>query len=258
MSQSVTRFYDSFAETYRYIFPDWHISVRRQGNILNQLLEKHGFSAQQQKVYDCTCGIGTQSFGLAIQGWQVHGTDLSSKAIELAGQYATEFDLPHTPTFEVMDLLNPSSISTQYDVVIALDNAIPHFMNDDDLATALRTIHSFLADDGITMISIRDYDSLLENPPKTTLPSISDAGEGRHIIFQTWDWADDLSSYQLNMYVTQHVGDTISTQVFTSEYRALRRETLSNVLAQVGFDNIEWLMPDDSGFYQPFVIARKS
>lgn len=259
MSDSVTTFYDNLAEAYRYIFPNWHSSIARQGKILHLLLQAQGFTADEHTIYDCTCGIGTQTFGLALQGWHVHGTDLSPKSIELANEYSAEFDVIYPPTFSVMDLLAPSEKSpTQYDIVMSMDNAVPHFMTDDDLMIALETMKAHLADNGLLMISIRDYDAVRENPPKSTLPSVSDTDAGKHIIFQTWDWADDLSSYKLNMYVTQHIGDTITTQCFHSEYRALQRETMSNALKQIGFSKIIWLMPEESSYYQPIVIARKA
>lgn len=256
MTESVTTFYDNLAEAYRYIFVDWNASVHRQGAILDGLLKAHGFLPATHTLYDCTCGIGTQVFGLAEQEWQIHGTDISPQAIAKAHDYRAEFELMFTPTFAVADLLIPSDDPTQYDVVLSLDNAVPHFMTDADLLMALHTMKAHLSDNGLLMLSIRDYDALIENPPKSTQSSVSDTEGGRRIIFQTWDWAEDLSSYRLNMYITHHVGDTITTQCFPSEYRAFRREQLSDAITQVGLRDIQWIMPDESGYYQPIVIAR--
>lgn len=257
MNHSLTTFYDNLADMYRYIFADWNVSVRRQGELIDGMLEAHGFIPTNHRLYDCTCGIGTQVFGLAERGWKIHGTDLSIQAIAKARDYSSEFDMKYKPTFAVADLLKQSDNPTQYDVVVSLDNAIPHFMTDQDLLIALTTMKRHLKDKGLLMISIRDYDALVENPPKTTIPTVNDTDEGRRIIFQTWDWAEDLSSYRLNMYITQHVADRITTQCFPSEYRALHREQLSDALTQVGLHDIQWLMPDESGFYQPIVTARK-
>ena len=256
MNESVTTFYDNLADAYRYIFADWNASVRRQGTIIKGILEAHGFLPANHTLYDCTCGIGTQVFGLAEYGWKIHGTDISPQAIAKAEEYSNEFDMIHTPTFAVADLLKPSSNPSLYDVVLSLDNAVPHFMTDADLLTALSTMKSHLKDKGLLMISLRDYDALIENPPKSTPPSVNDSEEGRRIIFQTWDWAEDLTSYHLNMYITHHLGNKITTQCFPAEYRALRREPLSDALAQVGLGDIQWLMPDESGYYQPIVTAR--
>ena len=42
---------------------------------------------------------------------------------------------------------------------------------------------------------------------------------------------------------------------YTTHYRAQRRETLTRALSQAGFGLVTWLMPEESGFYQPIVLA---
>jgi len=256
-SKQTEIFYDNLAEAYRYIFADWHASVKRQGVALDRLLEAHGFLPANHTLYDCTCGIGTQTFGIALRGWKVHGTDLSQEAITLARQYRSEFDTIFEPTFDVLDLLQPPDNPMQYDVVMSMDNAVPHFMSDADLITGLTTMYDHLADNGLLMISIRDYDAMIENPPRSTPLSITDNDDGRRIVFQVWDWADDLSSYDLNLYVVHHHGDEIVTQSFPAQYRALRRETLSLALSQIGLSDVQWFMPEETGNHIPIVTARK-
>ena len=39
--------------------------------------------------------------------------------------------------------------------------------------------------------------------------------------------------------------------------RTLRRDELSAVLQATGFGQVRWLMPRESGFYQPIVTARR-
>lgn len=256
-TKQTATFYNNLAEFYRYIFEDWHKSIAQQGKNLDRILEAHGFLPSKHTLYDCTCGIGTQTFALALQGWQIHATDLSETAIAKAKDYASEFDTIFTPTFDVMDLLQSPENPPQYDVVIAMDNAVPHFMNDTDLLTALTTMRNHIKDNGLLMMSIRDYDAMRENPPRTTSPSVTEDDEGRRIVFQVWDWADDLSSYNLNLYVVHHHGDVITTQSFPSTYRALRRETLTNALEQIGLQDVQWFMPEETGNYIPIVTARK-
>jgi len=45
---------------------------------------------------------------------------------------------------------------------------------------------------------------------------------------------------------------------FLSEYRCLLRGELSAALELAGFEQVQWLMPQESGFYQPIVLARKN
>jgi hypothetical protein len=41
-----------------------------------------------------------------------------------------------------------------------------------------------------------------------------------------------------------------------SRFRALRREELGAALLDAGLVDVRWLMPPQSGFYQPLVLAR--
>ena len=44
---------------------------------------------------------------------------------------------------------------------------------------------------------------------------------------------------------------------FSAEFRGMCHE-LAAVLAETGFDDIRWQMPQDSGYYQPIVTARRA
>jgi hypothetical protein len=47
------------------------------------------------------------------------------------------------------------------------------------------------------------------------------------------------------------------TAQYTTAYRALLREELSEALRGAGLAEVRWQMPDESGYYQPVVTARK-
>ena len=250
----VTQFYDDLASDYRAIFPNWNQSVLRQAEILDSFIQRLGYDTAHT-LWDCTCGIGTQAIGLATKGYTVTATDLSPNAIHQARNYVTEFDTPIQPTFDVIDLLNPPDAIPQADIVVALDNAIAHFLDDDILTTAISTMKQGLKTGGLLLMSIRDYDEIIQRKPRTTLPSIMENEKGKHIIFQVWDWEEDL--YRLNMFVTQPDGDGWQTQCHVSTLRAVQRQNVTNVLQSLDFSEIHWHMPDDSGYYQPIVSAKR-
>ena len=78
-------------------------------------------------------------------------------------------------------------------------------------------------------------------------------------MFQVWEWTQNQSAYHAHMYITidNSKTNTIETKKFSFSYRALKRNVLNQSLEKVGFQNIKWLMPEESGFYQPIVIAQK-
>ena len=51
--------------------------------------------------------------------------------------------------------------------------------------------------------------------------------------------------------------DNLQISKFDCEYRATRREELTKLLISDGCRNVVWKYPEETGFYQPIVIARK-
>jgi hypothetical protein len=89
------------------------------------------------------------------------------------------------------------------------------------------------------------------------MPEVLDGTEQRRIIFQTWDWSDEGNIYQVHHFIVQEIEGSWQTQHYTTQYRALLRDELSEILENAGFTQINWLMPEESGYYQPIVIGRK-
>lgn len=76
-------FYDKIAPFYDLIFPNWENSIVRQAECLSSII-KESQSINTKTVLDVSCGIGTQTLGLAKLGFQVTASDLSSGEVERA------------------------------------------------------------------------------------------------------------------------------------------------------------------------------
>jgi glycine/sarcosine N-methyltransferase len=254
-SESVPRFYDQLAVEYDLIYADWRKSVQWQGDILNRLIQKE-LDKATPSVLDCTCGIGTQAIGLAQLGYTVQGTDISHESIERAKREADSFGV--SIDFNVANLLTlESQIDGLFDVVISFDNSLPHLLTDNDLQTAVGNIQSKLKPDGIFLASIRDYDDILKTMPKATMPKIFDDPGGKRIVFQVWDWSEDKRNYLVNLFIMREVLGDWKVSQHSTQYRALRRQELTDILSKAGFVNTRWLMPDETGYYQPIVISHQ-
>ena len=71
---------------------------------------------------------------------------------------------------------------------------------------------------------------------------------------QTWEWNDD--HYKLSQYIIDDE-ESLEVSKFDCEYRATRRDELTRLLQAAVCSEVKWLFPEDSGFYQPIVIATK-
>jgi glycine/sarcosine N-methyltransferase len=252
MADSARDFYDELAGCYHLIFENWESSMARHAAVLGPVLERECGPAAAVKVLDCACGIGTQAFGLASLGFRVTGADLSSAAVERAREEAAArgLDLP----LHVADMRHLSFPETGFDAVIAMDNALPHLLSGQDLAQAAAQIHAKLRAGGTLMASIRDYDRLIEGRPVVEGPRFFSDASGRRIVFQLWDWMDE-RRYAFHLYITHETAAGWQTHHAAAIYRALLRDELTQILERSGFRHVRWLLPDESGFYQPIVLA---
>lgn len=252
MATGVSGFYDDFAGDYHLLFEDWEASMMRQASAIGSILEQESAVAGTS-VFDCACGIGTQALGLAKAGFCVTGADVSGGAVQRARSEAAarKLDIP----FYVADMRNLDEVpASDFNAVICMDNALPHLLNESDLAQAAGQIRTKLRTGGTFLASIRDYDTILAQPPVVQGPAFySDEGK-RRIVFQVWDWQDE-RRYVFHMYITRETSAGWVNFHGASEYRAVLREEITDTLTARGFTNIRWRFPAESGFYQPIVIA---
>jgi len=252
---SVRDFYDALAADYHLIFADWDASITRQAEALDGLVRTR-LGAGPQRVLDCSCGIGTQAIGLARTGHRVTGSDLSPVAAARAAREAAARGLRLATAAADMRAL-PFRASV-FDVVVCADNSLAHLLTADDVHTALAGLRRVLRDDGLLMISTRDYDEIRANGPLSTPPQLSMTADGQVITFQLWHWHDDGERYDLEHFQLVPVGGDWDVRVRRSTSWALTRGQLSAAVAEAGFAEVGWHAPESSGFYQPVLIARRA
>ena len=248
----VQTFYDNLASQYDQLFQDWQTTTREQAVILDRIFRENSFD-HTAGILDCACGIGTQSIGLAALGYSVTGSDISEAELAQAKMRAEQNGV--AVSFEHADFCALSeTFSDCFDIVICMDNALPHMLTKSALEAAVKSIVNQLAPDGLFVASIRDYDSLMVEKPPYSPPYIHKTEKGQRVSFQTWQWEGD--NYRLIQYI---IDDSETAQVsrFECEYRAVRRQELTDLLLIHGCREVMWKFPEETGFYQPVVIARK-
>lgn len=253
---TIARFYDGLADDYHLNYADWHEAVPRQGRVLAQLIRNRLGNSDAETLLDCSCGIGTQAIGLALEGFDVTGTDLSPKSVARARREAAAFGV--TVEWSVADVRNLTvDVPGTFDVVISCDNSLPHLLTDDELALALANMYAKVGPGGLLVIGIRDYDALSSERPRFTPPRIIEKGDSNSVLFQHWDWVEDGSSYDVTLFMHKRTLGAWTSRTHTATYRALQRDELAHFASQAGVSDIQWSFPDVTGHHQPLMTARK-
>ena len=240
------------ASHYDKLFLDWNATTKEQAVLLQSIFRKFNCN-DGASVLDCACGIGTQAIGLAALGYNVTASDISDGEISEARTRAKKANVDIR--FANADFCALSRVfSEKFDIVIAMDNALPHMLTSEDLGRAVNSIANQIKENGIFVGSIRDYDALLQDKPPYSPPYIHETEKGKRVSFQTWIWNDD--RYKLTQYIIDDE-ETLQINKFECEYKATRRDELSALFTANGCEEVIWMFPEETGFYQPIIVARK-
>lgn len=239
-------------EYYHLIFENWDSSIENQSKIISELLPT---SNDVGPVLDCACGIGTQIIGLKKLGYSIEGSDISSLEVERAIKEAAIRNLAIDIRVDDMRTLQTAR-SNHYGAILAMDNAIPHLVSDEEILQALLAIKERLKPGGILLISLRDYESIIASQPKITDPVFFQDKNGRRIVHQVWDWKDR-RNYAVHLYITRQEPNGWDVKHFYGQYRAVTTKELASLIDKAGFEKTAILSPAETSFYQPIISSVK-
>lgn len=247
----IKEFYDELSHFYHLIFQDWEASIERQANILDGII-KSEWGHNVSTIVDVSCGIGTQSIGLAKLGYAVDASDLSPQEIERAKEETKKRGLDIN--YSVADMRNSfAHHSKEFDVLISCDNSIPHLLSDMDILHALKEFYRCIKPGGGCLITLRDYENEERDGIQVKPYGVRVDQGVKYIIFQTWEFHGDI--YDLSMYFIRDDGSRqAETKIFRSRYYAVTVSKIVELMQEAGFKGAKQI---ESDFYQPVIVGTK-
>jgi len=250
-STSTPELYDEIASLYHLVYEDWEGSVRRQAEALDGIVRER-IGAGPHAVLDASCGIGTQTIGLAALGHQLTASDLSEASVARARveTQARGLDV----AFEVRDMREcDRGREAAFDVVLSADNSVPHLLTRADVLSAFRAFYNAARPGGITLVSVRDYQAEDLRDAQMRPYGIRETPAGRALVFQTWDV--DGEHYDVTMYfVIEGRDGSCRVQRGRSRYWAVTTDVLATLLEEAGFEDVERI---DGRFFQPVLVGKR-
>ena len=210
------------------------------------LLQSHHPNCRS--VLDVTCGAGSQFFYLAQRGYDVTGSDINVKMLEVARNKALKLSLGLQNRFHVADMRSVQL--GKFDAVISIFNAVGHLTRE-DFERAMLNVKSNLIKDGIYIFDIYNAEYLRNesNIAKLTIDFIKRKPSGdiiRKVQYSDIDkdgvLASHTTSYEDNPRGQRTVSRSVQTlQVYTAEelVEMLNRSGF-NVLEQCGIDRTKF------------------
>ncbi len=247
-------YYNYFANIYNIILPDWEADIQTEGKIIKKILAKYT-TIPIVSILDCMCGIGIQTMSLALEGFQVYGSDISHKEILFAKKEASRRGLDIE--YQIADCKNLSeTFSQKFDAIIAMDNAMPHLLSEKNFVAALKSIYNQLNDNGVFLASFRNYDEILKTKPISAYPPRRKyTSTATYTILKMWNWENDICTS--DQYVIEDTKNDHRIYYNTYKQWAITKEALFAICKKIPFRQIYWLLESETNYYQPIVCLVK-
>lgn len=244
-------FYDDLAPLYHLVYADWEASIERQSRVLDDIIREE--MGTQRRLLDVSCGIGTQSLGLARLEYEVTASDISTGAIERARGEAALRGLEIR--FSVADMRDAfERFGGDFDVVISAKNSVPHLLSPADILRAFEQFHQCVRPGGLCMISVRDYAAMETAGTRIHPLAVHREGDMRCVVLQLWEFHGEI--YDLTMYfVEDRNGAECRTRAMRTQYYAVSIDRLMKLLRQAGFEQVRRI---DGRFFQPVIVGRRA
>ncbi|WP_229686491.1 hypothetical protein [Longimycelium tulufanense] len=158
-------------------------------------------------------------------------------------------------TVDLLDVLDGAA-EPPVDVVRAPDDLLPRLAHDGGLVASLAAARAALRSGGLFVAAVPELDRLSQLRPTAPPPRVVGRGDQRQVTVQLWDWAEDGSSYGLEVVqlVRDHGGWEIACAVST-RHRVLTAAEVSDAFARAGFAAVQRLAPAESGHPLPVWVA---
>jgi 2-polyprenyl-3-methyl-5-hydroxy-6-metoxy-1,4-benzoquinol methylase len=248
---STADFYNSAEPFYHLIFQDWQSSIDRQAAELAAIIRRR-WGAEVKSILDATCGIGTQSLGLAAKDFNVTASDSSARSVDRLKNESAErgFQIAGS-VCDVRQLWDHHQ--RQFDLVISYDNSLPHLNPDGELPLALRQMFRCTRPGGGCLVTIRDYANENLQGQQLRPYGVRQVDGKQFIAFQVWDCHPH--SYDVKLYFIEDDGKSPPVcHVSLGRYYPITTDQLTTLMSDAGFTNVERL---DGVFFQPVLLGDR-
>jgi len=186
--------YDALSSDYDR-FVNWENRLGFELPFLESLLRPvNGPDGQAAHVLDAACGTGMHAIALAQRGYSTAGADLSAAMIDQAraNAAAASIALPlQAVGFGSLAAAFQAGPRFPFDALLCLGNSLPHVLEPDALAAALRDFAMCLRPGGRLIVQSRNFDAVVARRERWMEPQTHRAGDQEWLFVRFYDYDPD-------------------------------------------------------------------
>lgn len=226
--------FNELSEYYQFLYPNieeinYKIAKELDSKILKPI--------NARKILDCTCGTGLMVIELAKLGYEVTGSDMSSKMLEKAMLNANK--AKKNIRFVHTNILNlATNIKEKFDVVICKGNSFSN-IRPEDFEIALENIGSVLNENGICYIDIRNHENVIKEKPLFEHRSHVRLNSKDVVCFYIFEYKENLRTYNTFFVFYDENTKTISHKVISIDGFFVFKNDFVTAFEKAGFKDIK-------------------
>lgn len=170
--------YNKMGWLYNALYGDMSVETLKELYYVNDHRELlNSYEKDNLVILDSACGNGVQATALALNGYNVVATDISSEMIALTTDFARKHDIKlETDVKSWIDL--PDKYSNSFDIVLCTGNSIVHSRDAISRQNNLTALSKLLKPKGTLVIETRNWDKVIaENKKYTVYDKVSYKGK---------------------------------------------------------------------------------
>lgn len=247
--------YDEWASWYPFIFGDAEQAIRLFRDTLEQTLVPH--VEPGARVLDAACGTGLGLCALADLGYRATGVDISDGALAVARDWTAKRG--HDVVLERVDLACPPDNLGTFDAVVTLSGFLDHFLSEAEQVDVLAKLSALIRPGGVLVLSHHDHARQLatDSDDVCIAPVARRDGNGEPFLYferRLWHGEPRERAFEHRFY---RINDDGSTACVTLNLRAMTMAEVEHALDDCGVATGVWHHPDETGFYQPVLVAER-
>lgn len=243
--------YDSFSTDYDR-FVNWTNRLAFEMPFIETQLQAAGC----RRILDSATGTGMHVIELRRRGYQADGADFSPGMIEKARSNARQAGVE--ADFRVAgfgEVANAFGGSPGYDALLCLGNSLPHLLNRQEIAAAIRDFAACLRPGGLLLIQNRNFEAVMRQRQRWMEPQSHQEENQEWLFLRFYDFEPDglINFHVVTLHKTednpweQVIHSTRLYPLLTDELVIIMKSQEFNDIQLYGGMNGDAYQPESSG-----------
>lgn len=254
----VAAHYDNISKDYEAWYTlDWPQPAYQHGKIINELIHSNALEGSL-RILDLTCGMGTQSLGLATYGHHLTSIDISKGQLERARSEEKNFPVAHAINWIEGDSTHPTQYVTgTFDVAFSFGTSLPLLGSEQAIEISMKETFSLLKSGGLLLISMIDHAEVRKTKPYLLETGPLNHNNKKGVYLETANWLDDGKRYQSNIIFVWTSPKHEHAHYSFPPLAAITKDEFIQILEKIGFIDIKFQNVNEVEIQYPIYIAKK-